>query len=93
VRGQAGSIMLIHKTNGDYRGGIFGYLHTLQGRDFMRQKINYISPRTDFSAAWYIAHFGIPVFPFQNKIKTIYFLSTDRKNWTNKEGRILWVPA
>jgi hypothetical protein len=34
VRGQAGSIMLIHKTNGDYRGGIFGYLHTLKGRDF-----------------------------------------------------------
>lgn len=66
-----------------FGGGLFT---TLQGRDFMRHKIDYSSLRTDFSAAWYIGAFGNPSFLFKIKCKQ-FILSTDRKNYTKKEGK------
>jgi hypothetical protein len=66
------SIMLIHMTNRGSKGGGFlwwwwwggSYLNKLQGRDFMRQKINYNSLRNRLSCCvvYLSQHVGIPVF-------------------------------
>jgi hypothetical protein len=64
----------------------FSYLRKLQGRDFMRQKINYNSLLTDFSTAWCIIAFWNPCFPSKIKWKQ-FILSTERKNQTNKKAK------